>query len=72
MGDRKDKRIGHPPDDLRVGLEIVNRILVVRPVNDGRRGRGRRRRWRLQALGESGRAVERDGCAPDADDQKND
>jgi hypothetical protein len=68
MGDRKDKRIGHPPDDLRVGLEIVNRVLVVRPVNDGRRRRGRRRRWRLQALGESNRAAEPGGCAPDADD----
>ena len=42
-----------------IGLEIVNRVLVVRPINDGRRRRGRRRRWRLQALGESDRAAER-------------
>ena len=68
MGDRKNERVGHPPDDLRVGLEIVDRVLVASPVNDRRRRRGGRRSGRREALGESGCAAERGGCAPDADD----
>ena len=61
--DREHERIGHPPDDLRVGLEIVDRVLVVRSVNDRRCRRRRRRSRRRQALSESGRPIQRGDCA---------
>jgi hypothetical protein len=56
--DREDKRIGHSPDDLGIGLIIVDRARVMRAVNDRRRGCRRR-----QVLG---------GCADDAEEEKSD